>query len=489
MNPVISIELTILVASFLLLLSILSSRISDRFGVPALLLFLILGMLAGSEGVGGIYFDNPWLAKFIGTIALTYILFAGGIETKFKDIRPIIWEGISLSTLGVLLTAVCVALFAISVLKFTFLEGLLLGSIISSTDAASVFNILRSKNINLKGNLRPLLELESGSNDPMAVFLTLGTIHLITEPDFTFSQLLPQFIIEVVTAAGIAYLMSWAFLFLINNFKSAYEGLYAVLTLAFVPLIYAVTTLAQGNGFLAVYLAALILANKEFLHKKSLINFHEGIAWLMQITMFLILGLLVFPSKMIPVIGVACLISAFLIFVARPLSVFISLPFSKMKLNEKLMVSWVGLRGAVPIILATFPLLANIPQSDMIFNIVFFIVLTSIFFQGASIPYVSKLLKVSAPLEQKLAFPIEFEQKEGVDANLEEIIVPYGAPIIGKKIFEIGIPDECLVVLLCRDGKFFIPNGASVLEEGDVLQVLGKPTAIKELGNKLRKIL
>ncbi len=484
----ISIEFTIVVTAALFLLSIFASKISDRFGIPALLLFLVVGMLAGSEGLGGIHFDDPWLAKFIGIVALNFILFSGGIETKWQDIRPVLALGISLSTLGVLVTALFVALFASYILKFTFLEGLLLGAIISSTDAASVLNILRSKGMSLKIKLRSLLEFEAGSNDPMAVFLTIGVIRLMTDQNFTVLQLLPKFVLEIAIAVVMAFLLSRAFLYVINNFNFADEGLYPVLTLAFVPFIYALTALVGGNGFLAVYLAALILSNEKFLHKRAIIHFHAGIAWFMQIIMFLILGLLVFPSKMVPVIGPGFFISLFLIFVARPISVFISLFFSKVKWNEKLMLSWVGLRGAVPIILATFPLLAGIPNSELIFNIVFFIVLTSVFIQGTSIPYISKFLKVGSTWSRKHLFPIEFENKEGIDADLEEIIVAYDAQAVGKRLFEVGVPLECLVVLLCRDEKFFIPNGATVLEAGDVLQVLGKASAIKQLEMNLQRV-
>ncbi len=486
MHQYLQIELVILIASALLLLSILASKISDRFGIPSLLLFLLLGMLAGSEGPGGISFDDAWLAKLIGIVALNFILFSGGLETKLSDIRPIWAEGVSLATIGVLLTAFFVASFATYVLKFTFLEGMLLGAIVSSSDAAAVLNILRSNEIHLKNRLRSLLELESGSNDPMAVFLTLGTIRLMTDPHFTLQQLIPQCILEILVGVIMAVLLSRLFLFIINHLKFAYEGLYPVFTLAFVLLIYAITTMAKGNGFLSVYLTALIVGNKEFLYKKTLIRFHEGIAWLMQITMFLILGLLVFPSHMVPIIGAGFFVSVFLIVIARPCSVFIALVFSRIKINDKFMLSWVGLRGAVPIILATFPLLAHIPKSEIIFNIVFFIVLTSMFIQGTSIADVSRLLRVDIPMKRKHAFPIEFDRKEGMDADLEELIVPYHSLVVGKKIFELGAQEDCLIVLLCRDGKFFIPKGTTILEGGDVLQVLGKTSAMKALEQQLK---
>ena len=254
-----------------------------------------------------------------------------------------------------------------------------------------------------------------------------------------------------------------------------------LVTISLIILTYSLTTILKGNGFLTVYLTALMLGSRDFLHKKTLVRFHEGIAWLMQIAMFLALGLLVFPSKFLPVIGSGLLISMFLVFFARPLSVFICLLFSKMGLNEKVLLSWVGLRGAVPIILATFPLITGIPRADLIFNIVFFIVLTSILLQGTSVPFVSKVLSVETPLRNKRSYPIEFEKIEGIDADLEEVIVPYNSSVAGKKIFETGIPSSCLVVLICREEKFFIPNGASILESGDVLLVLANKQDIKSL--------
>ncbi len=478
-------ELFLLIAAGLLFLSVVASKISDRFGIPALLLFLVLGMLAGSEGIGGIHFNDPFLARSLGIIALIFILFAGGVETKFEDIRTVIGPGILLSTAGVLLTALIVGLFATVVLKFSLLQGMLLGAIISSTDAPTVFSILRSNNVNLKGRLRALLELESGSNDPMAVFLTLGLIRLLTVEDFKIWYLVPQFLIEILVAVGMAYLMSKVILFIINRLQLAYEGLYPVLTISLIILTYALTVVLKGNGFLAVYLVSLILGNSEFLHKKVLIHFHGGLAWLMQIVMFLALGLLVFPSQIIPFMGVGLLIAVFLMIVARPLSVFICLLFNRMNINEKLMISWVGLRGAVPIILAIFPMTAGIPNAEMIFNIVFFIVLTSILLQGTSVPWVSRLLKVDVPFKAKRSYPLAFEQTGDIDASLEELIVPFNSEVAGKKIFEIGLPMECLIALLGRDDKFFIPSGATVLEEGDVLMVL----ASKENISRLQSIL
>lgn len=482
-----SIETFLLIISALLLMSVVASKISDRLGVPALLLFLIVGMLAGSEGLGKIQFSDYGLAKFLGISALVLILFAGGIETKIKDIRPVLWQGAALSTAGVLLTTLIVGAFASQILNFSLLEGLLLGAIISSTDAATVLTILRSRNANLKPRVRALLELESGSNDPMAVFLTIGIIRLITVEDYTAISLVPQLFLEIGVGAIMAGLMSQVALFLINRLQLAYEGLYPVLTVALVILTYAGTTFLQGNGFLAVYLMALRLGNSDFLHKRTLVHFHEGLAWLMQIAMFLTLGLLVFPSKITPVIWSGLLISVFLMLVARPLSVFLCLPFGGISFREKVFVSWVGLRGAVPIILALFPLLAGVPNAELIFNIVFFIVLTSILLQGTSVPLVSRLLKVDSPFVNKRLYPIAFEPAGDINASLEEIIIPFSSWVIGKKIFEIGLPMECLVVLLCRDEKYSIPGGTTILEAGDILLVLANKDNIRELESVLHR--
>ncbi len=476
-----SIETILLVAAVLLFLSVAASKVSDKFGVPVLLLFLTIGMLAGSEGIGGIYFNDPWFTKSLGTIALIFILFSGGFDTNWKDIRHILLRGLCLSTIGVLITAVAVGLFATFILKFSLLEGFLLGAIVSSTDACAVFNILRSKSVGLRGRLQPLLEFESGSNDPMAVFLTVGIISLLKNPGLSSTHLIPAFLMDMGIGAVSAFVLSKVIIFTINRLKLTHEGLYPVLMISLVLLTYAVTTALKGNGFLAVYIGGVLVGNAHLIHKKTLKNFYDGIAWLMQIAMFLTLGLLVFPSKIIPVIGMGLLISIFLMFIARPLSVFLCLSLTKMNVREKTMVSWVGLRGAVPIILATFPLLERIPKADIIFNIVFFIVLTSVLFQGTTLSMVSKFLNVDAPFKNKRIYPIEFEHTSEINAELEDLIIPYDSQAAGKSLFKIGIPAECLIVLISRDDKFFIPNGVTVLNGGDVLLVLANKQALQKL--------
>ncbi|MCK9614706.1 MAG: potassium/proton antiporter [Candidatus Omnitrophica bacterium] len=466
------IETILLWVAVLIFVSVVSSKFSDRFAIPVLLLFLAIGMLAGSEGVGQIYFDNAQLAKSIGIVALIFIIFSGGFDTNWKDTKPVVWPGVILSTAGVLLTAIITGCFAVYILKFSFLEGMLLGSIVSSTDAAAVFNILRSKRISLKKPLKPLLEFESGSNDPMAVFLTVGFISLLTVRDMSIVALIPKFMLDMGMGALVGYLMARAIVFLINRLKLEYEGLYLVVMISLVLLTYVIAVFLKGNGILAVYLAGLMLGKAEFPNKRMIMRFHDGLAWLMQIAMFVTLGLLVFPSHILPLIGPGLLLTILLMVVARPISVLLCLSPFKMNIRKKTMIAWVGLRGSVPIILATFPFMVGIPQADIIFNIVFFVVFASVLIQGTSIPIVSKVLKLDVPLVNKTRYPIEFEKTEGINAELTDAIVPYGSEAVGKRISDLGVPEKCLIVLISRNDKFVIPSGSTIIEGGDVLLVL-----------------
>jgi len=465
-------EYVLLIGSFLIIVSIGVARLSEDLGVPVLLLFLGIGMLAGSEGPGGIYFDNAHLSQSIGVIALVFILFAGGLDTKWSEVKPVFLPAASLATLGVFFTAIAVGLFVFIVLKFSLPASLLLGAVVSSTDAAAVFSVLRSKNISLRGKLKPLLELESGSNDPMAVLLTVGIIQLMMNPETSYGSLAYLFVIQM--GLGIVFGLGFgkAMVLMLNRLKSYYEGVYPVFSLALAVLTYGSTAAVGGSGFLAVYIAGLVAGNSEFVYKKSMLRFFDGLAWLSQIAMFITLGLLVFPSRIISIIwaGLAC--SAFLMLVARPISVFLSLLFVQLRWREKVLVSWVGLRGAVPIVLATFPLVAGLAEAESIFNIVFFIVLTSALLQGWSIPAVARFLRLQAPIIPKRQYPIEYAPVDGVDTQLVEFIIPFSAAISGKPIVEIGLPRDSLIVLINRNENFLVPSGGTVLEEGDVVLVL-----------------
>jgi cell volume regulation protein A len=479
------IELIVLVGALLLLLGVLASRASHRLGIPALLVFLAIGMLAGSDGPGGIYFDDHWLAQFLGSVALAYILFAGGLDTSWGTVRPVWKQSALLSTLGVVLTAVLVGAFAHLILEFSLLHSLLLGAIVSSTDAAAVFSILRSREVRLRGNLEPLLELESGSNDPMAVFLTIGFTRLLSDSDASLETLLIQFVIQFVVGGLIGFGAGKLMVWLINNLRLHAEGLYPVLSFANVLLVFGVAGMLGGNGFLAVYLAGITLGNHSFLHRRSLSRFHDGLAWLMQIVMFLVLGLLVFPSHLIAIAIPGIAVAMFLIVVARPLSVMLTLlPFS-MPIAERAMVAWVGLRGAVPIVLATFPLLAGVPHAQTLFDLVFFVVLTSVLIQGTTIPTVARWLGVDVVGLIRAETLIHEEFVDRCGGELSEITLDKDAPAVGRRIVELDLPPEALVVLIKRDGTFIIPRGSVALEAGDRVLVAAEAEALE----KTRQIL
>lgn len=481
-------ETILLWVAVLLFVSVISSKISDRFAVPVLLLFLAIGMLAGSEGIGRIYFDNAQIAKSLGIVTLVFIIFSGGLDTNWKDSKSIVLPGILLSTIGVLVTAIITGFFAVYILKFSFFEGMLLGSIVSSTDAAAVFAVLRSRRISLKKPLKPLLELESASNDPMAIFLTLGFISLLTIKGAGLVSLVPRFALDMGMGALIGFLMARAIVFIVKRLRLDYEGLYPVITISLVLFTYVISVFLKGNGILAVYLAGLGLGQAEFPNKKFILKFHDGLAWISQIAMFVTLGLLVFPSHLVPLMGAGLLITLLLMVVARPVSVFLCLLPFRLSFPKKMMVAWVGLRGSVPIILATFPFTAGLPQADVYFNVVFFVVVASVFIQGTSIPIVSKMLKLDAPLVDKKSYPIEFEKVEGIDADLNDLIVPYNSGAIGKTIRELNVPEKCLIMLISRDEKFVIPSGATVIRGGDVLLVLANVEDFSGLQQTLARL-
>lgn len=471
--------------TLLILLSISFAKLFDNLGLPTLVLFITLGMLAGSEGIGGIDFTDARLAQSIGIIALIFILFSGGLDTSIESIKPIKFGAISLATIGVFLSAVIFGIAAAYLLKIELIYGLLLGSIISSTDAAAVFNVLRSKNVSIKQNLKSLLELESGSNDPMAIFLTIGIIELITIPDSDYLNILMLFVQQFGIGALTGLTLGRVIVLLLNKIRFSYEGIYPVLFLAFGGLVYGATNIIGGSGFLAVYLAGISIGNKDFVHKKSLLRFFDGLAWLSQIGMFLTLGLLVFPSQLLAISGIGFLLSVILMFFARPIAVYISLLFSKISFKEKTFVSWVGLRGAVPIILATFPMLANVKYADLIFSIVFFIVLTSALLQGWSLTSVAKFLKLDLPLLKKVKSPIEFEASKDGETDLYDFYITENSTLVGKSIVEIGMPKDSLIVLINRSEEYVVPTGSTIIESGDILLVLTSKKIVDEVRSLL----
>ncbi|MCC8174095.1 MAG: potassium/proton antiporter [Odoribacter sp.] len=472
-------EYILLIGSIILYVSIVVGKTGYKFGVPALLLFLIVGMVFGTDGLGLVEFNNPRYAQFIGVIALSIILFSGGMDTKFSDIKPVIREGIVLATGGVFITALATGAFVYLIsnqtnlyTSLTFVECLLLASVMASTDSASVFSILRSKRLHLKYNLCPMLELESGSNDPMAYMLTILFIQMILTPSgMSFGEVAFQLFIQLSVGAICGYLLGRLTVIILNKINIQYESLYPILLLALVFFIFSFTDLVYGNGYLAVYIAGVIVGNKRFVHKRSVTSFFDGFAWLCQIIMFITLGLLVNPSELWPVAGLGLLVGIFLILIARPLSVFLCLLPFKLPFKGRLFVSWVGLRGAVPIIFATYPQIAGVPHANLIFNVVFFITLLSLIVQGMSISAVAKWLGLALP-EPKSGNTFGMELPEEIKSSMSEIVITDEILKNGNLMMNLSLPDNTLVVMLKRGNQFIVPTGKTQLIPEDKLLVI-----------------
>ncbi len=394
----------------LLLLTVLAGNLSSRFGLPALIGFLALGMVAGSDGPGGIVFDNYGVAQTVGVACLVFILFSGGLDTDWAMVRGVVRPAFVLATLGVAISAAVVSLAAVLLLDFTPLQGFLLGAVIASTDAAAVFAIMRSHGLPLDNRACGLIELESGSNDPMAIFLVGAGILLITAPAAGVWGLVPSFFVQMGVGAGVGLTVGTGMPALLRHVRLQVGSLALVVSVGAALVAYGLAGVAGGNGFLAAYLAGIVAGNRDFPGKRSVSLFQDGAAWLAQVVMFMTLGLLVFPSQLPAVAGPGLAITAVLMLVARPLSVFVSLaPFRDFHWREKLFVSWAGLRGAVPIVLATFPIVAGIEGAQTIFNIVFFVVVVSSVIQGPTIGLAARLLGItgatSAPEEDEARSP------------------------------------------------------------------------------------
>lgn len=475
---VISPENILLVGAILLFLSVLVGKTGAKFGVPALLLFLGVGMLAGSDGFG-IYFDSPQIAQFIGTVALCIILFSGGMDTHYREIKPILAPGVTLATLGVLMTTIITGLFIYSLsdllpgnFQLGLLESMLLAAVMSSTDSASVFSILRSKGISLKERLRPTLELESGSNDPMAYMLTILLIQVIEIGVIDWPHSIVLLFMQLSIGAAAGFALGYAIVWIINRINVPNESLYPVLLFSCVFFVFAFTNLLQGNGYLAVYIAGLVVGNRKLVHKRSLTTFFDGFTWLFQIVMFLTLGLLVNPSELPAVAGVGLLVAIFMIVVSRPISVFTCLlPFRRFTTRARVYISWVGLRGAVPIIFATYPLMsAEIPNARMIFNIVFFVTIVSLLVQGTTVSAMARWLGLVGQSEEKEIFNVALPDE--IKSAMSEIELTDEALSGGNKLMNLSLPDNTLVVMVKRREQYFVPKGHTHLQSGDRLLVI-----------------
>jgi potassium/hydrogen antiporter len=487
-ESVLSTDSFILLLAFLFIVGVLTTRFSTRLGVPSLIFFIMVGMIMGSDVLGIVYFDNAAMTQMIGVIALVIILFEGGLQTNWKDVRPVIVPSLSLATLGVLITSGIVAIAAKWILGLDWLEAILFGAIVGSTDAAAVFAVLKGHNVSTK--LGSTLEAESGSNDPMAVFLTVAMIELITLPDASILKLIGDFFLQMGLGLILGIIFGRIAVKALNSINLDSSGLYPVFATAFALLTYGLTAFLNGSGLLAVYVAAIIIGNAEIAYRHSIFRFSEGFAWMMQILMFVILGLLVFPTELfsLDILIQGLLISVILMLVARPVAVFISTIKMNYSQKERIFLSWAGLKGAVPIILATFPLLAGIENSHKMFNVVFFVVLTSALIQGATIPKLADKLGLNGPKKTTPMQSLELVSLGKADAEMIEYEMESDSAIIGKTLMDIPFPEGTLVNAIIRDGKLTAPTGNTAIMAGDFLYILSarknKPQLKKLLKEK-----
>lgn len=476
----------LLIGSVLLIASIILSKAGARFGIPTLLVFLIAGMLFGTDGLG-LQFNSAEDAQFLGVIALSVILFSGGLDTRFSDIKPILTPGIVLSTLGVVLTTLFAGLFISWISGFEWLNitlplttSLLLAATMSSTDSASVFNILRSQRMSLKYNLRPMLELESGSNDPMAYMLTLVLIQVVGAGAVTASEVVTMLFVQFVIGGSVGYLLGRGAVLFINKLQLSNTSLYPIIAFGLIFLVYSLTDVCHGNGFLAVYIAGIVMGNSRMGFKREITTFLDGITWLCQIILFLILGLLVNPHEMVSVALAGTLIGIFMIIVARPLSVMLCLlPFKNINFKSRLFVSWVGLRGAAPILFATYPIISNVEGANIIFNIVFFVTILSLIVQGTTLSTIAQALNISEPEPEK---PDHFgvEIPEELETALNAMDVTAEMLVDGVTLKEVKLPKGALVMLIRRGQEFIVPNGSVQLRPGDRLLMLSQEVKPRE---------
>jgi cell volume regulation protein A len=470
-------EFILLIASVILFFSILAGKVGYRFGVPSLLIFLAVGMAIGSDGLG-IQFSNLGAAQFIGTLALTIILFSGGMDTNYAEVRPILLQGICLATVGVLITAAVTGIFAYYLFYWvngspvlSLVEAFLLAAVMSSTDSASVFAILRGKKVHLKEHLNLVLELESGSNDPMAYMLTIMLISYIQMGTMSVGEALVSLGAGLSIGVLAGFLLGKLLVRLINKINLDNESFYPILLLAGAIFTFAATTLCKGNGYLAVYVAGLVVGSTQVVHKKRTRTFFEGFTWLFQIVMFITLGLLVNPREVFSVALVAVSIGVFMIFIGRPLSVFTCLlPFKSFSIKGKAYLSWVGLRGAVPIIFAIYPLTAHIEHAELIFNVVFFITILSLVVQGTSVVSVANWFHLTEKIVRKDVFGIELPEE--IKSAMSQIDITAEVLKHGNKLMELTLPDHTLAVMVMRDNLYFIPKGNTILHEYDKLLVI-----------------
>lgn len=469
------IDQVILLLAILILLGILSSKVSARLGLPVLVLFLLIGMLAGEDGIGRIAFDNVVAAHALGTLALALILFDGGLQTPLSSIKRV-WKPASiLATLGVLVTAVITGVAAAYILDLPLLVGLLLGAIVGSTDAAAVFALLRNAGIHINTRLKSILEIESASNDPMAIFLTVGLLQILINDMDPGVELLQLFVTQMGVGAIIGLLIGWVALKIINRIRLTASGLYPVMVSAFGLLSFGAAASLGGSGFLAIFISGVVIGNTPFVFNRSTFRFHDGLAWLSQITMFVVLGLLVSPRLLLEVWFEGLLIATVLILVARPVAVVPVLKLFGFNAREITLVSWVGLRGSVPIILAIFPLVFGLPEAPLIFNVVFFVVLISATVQGSTLPYVARRLKLTVPPPSTPTADLEINSFGNIDTDIVKYTLDDNPRVTGRLLSRMALPDSVVVAMIARGSTVIPPRGSTRLCAGDHLFVMMRP--------------
>ena len=469
------VDTIILLVGVLVILGIVSSKFSSRLGIPVLLLFLALGMLAGSEGIGGLHFEDFSLAHGIGTWALAIILYDGGLRTPLEAIRAAWKPAALLSTVGVFLTAMMTGLAAVWILDLPLLTGLLLGSIVSSTDAAAVFAVLRSGGVYLPRRLADILEMESASNDPMAIFLTVGLIEIVLGRMELGAGVLTLFASQWIVGAVVGLALGYATVLLVNRLNLDAAGLYPVLVTACGFSIYGLAAVLGGSGFLAIYLAGIVVGQGRLVFQRGILLFHDAAAWLAQIVMFVVLGLLCTPTALLKMAGPALSIAAVLFFVSRPLAVLVTIWPFRLAWNEVWYLCWVGLKGAVPITLATFPLMLGVPHAALIFNVVFFVVLVSALVQGGSLAWLAKKLGLWVPPKPEPPVTLELSSLRHVEGDIVDYLVDEKSRAAGKWVRDLALPEGAVLAILARQQQILPPQGNTKIEPGDHVIVILRP--------------
>ena len=462
----------ILLAAVLLLIGTISSKLSARLGLPMLVVFVGIGMLAGENGIGRIEFDNFAIAHAVGTLALAIILFDGGLQTRTAAIRAVWKPAFLLATAGVLITAGLTGVAAAWILELPLPFGLLLGSIVASTDAAAVFSILRSQGVHLRRRVAATLEIESGSNDPMAILLTIGCIEVIAGRMTVGLDLVVLFAQQMGLGALAGVACGWGAVRLINRVNLSAPGLYPVLATACGLAAFGLAAVLGGSGFLAIYLAGIVLGNSRLVFQSGTFRFMDALAWIGQIMMFVLLGLLSTPAELTGIAGPALLLAAILTLIARPVAVVpFLLPF-RFSLREQVLISWVGLKGAVPIILATFPLMFGIPEGRLLFNVVFFVVLVSAALQGWTLPLLATRLGLQEAPEPPPPATLELVALRDLDAEIVDYTISPTSPVAGRSVEDLRLPQGAVVALVLRGNVLIPPRGGTRLEAGDHLFVI-----------------